>query len=245
MAEYSVHIGGAVGSSPTASTMDKTAPRLQMLKTPFVLLYTVLLFIPLYTVLQNGGVDQTIYLFLRLAGLYGFILIFVQIMLGAYMEIARRVFGPKVLNFHIREGIVAYGLILAHPILFLLNTALAGVPNVLGLLIPRFANTYETYLSFGKIGFILLTIAVFAAKFRNVGFLQRHWRKFHILNYVAFWFIFVHSFNVGSDTHKAPFSWLYPVMAILVVLSIFYRRVCVPFRKPAQASRDTPIPQEQ
>lgn len=209
----------------------------------FILIYLLLLFIPGYAVSQNSGFTEregataSTYLFLRLTGLYGFVLIFVQIMLGAYMDFARRIFGPKILNFHMREGIVAYGLILAHPILFLLNTALAGVPNALGLLVPQFTTTYETYLSFGKFGFILLTLAVFAARFRNALFLQKHWRKFHILNYLAFWLIFVHSFNVGSDTRLAIFSWLYPVMAVLVVLSIFYRRVYIPFIRSARAPR--------
>lgn len=197
----------------------------------FVFIYSILLFIPGYTVLQNGNTGEIPYFFLRLTGLYAFVLIFIQIMLGAFMNYWRTVFGPKILNFHIREGILAYGLILAHPALFLLNAVLAGVPNALGLLIPRFTNAYETYLSFGKIGFILLTIAIFAARFRNVGFLQKHWRKFHILNYIAFWLIFVHSFNLGSDTHTPPFSWLYSIMAILVVVSIFYRRLYIPFLK--------------
>lgn len=210
--------------------------------------------IPGYTLLRNTGgfealtgygASSTTYTFLRLTGLYAFILIFIQIMLGAFVNYWRTVFGPRILNFHMREGIVAYGLILAHPALFLLNAVLAGVPNALGLLIPRFTNAYEIYLSFGKIGFILLTIAIFAARFRNVGFLQNHWRKFHILNYIAFWLIFVHSFNLGSDTHTAPFSLLYPVMAILVVISIGYRRIYVPFLKskpstPPKESLSTP-----
>lgn len=209
----------------------------------FISIYFILLFIPGYTVWQNGGfaaqTDTTAitYLFLRLAGLYAFVLIFIQIMLGAYMDFWRGIFGSRILNFHMGEGIVAYGLILAHPAFFLLNAILANAPNPLGLLVPRFSTFYETYLSFGKIGFILLTVAVLAAKFRNVGFLQVHWRKFHILNYLAFWFIFVHSFNLGSDTRTPPFSWLYPIMAVLVVLSIFYRRIYILFIKSARASR--------
>jgi predicted ferric reductase len=205
----------------------------------FILAYLLLLFVPAYTVWRNGTLavqDATAltYLFLRLTGLYGFILIFVQIMIGAYMDFARRVFGPRILNFHIQEGFVAYGLILAHPVLFLLNKALAGAPDMLDLLVPRFTTSYEVYLSFGKFGFILLTIAVLATRFRKTPFLQKHWRKLHILNYVAFWLIFSHSFNVGSDTQAGVFSWLYPVMAILVIFSIFYRRVYIPFIKPAR-----------
>lgn len=211
------------------------------MKAFFILLYILFLVIPGYTLFGNaGGLEQltdqgassTTYTFLRLTGLFAFILIFIQIMLGAFMNYWRTVFGPKILNFHMREGIVAYGLILAHPAFFLLNALLANIPNPLGLLVPRFSTAYETYLSFGKIGFILLTIAIFAARFRNVGFLQRHWRKFHILNYIAFWLIFVHSFNLGSDTHTTPFSLLYPVMAVLVVISIGYRRIYIPFLKP-------------
>lgn len=201
--------------------------------------------IPGYTLLRNTGGFESLtgygassatYTFLRLTGVYAFTLVFIQIILGAFMNYWRTVFGPKILNFHMREGIVAYGLILVHPAFFLLNALLANVPNPLGLLLPQFSNAYETYLSFGKIGFILLTIAVFAAKFRSASFLEKHWRKFHILNYIAFWFIFVHSLNLGSDTHTAPFSLLYPVMAVLVVISIGYRRIYIPFLKPKSST---------
>lgn len=200
----------------------------------FISIYFILLFIPGYTVWQNSGfearADTTAptYLFLRLTGLYAFILIFIQIMLGAFINYWRMVFGPKILNFHMTEGLIAYGLVLAHPAFFLLNAIPANVPNPLGLLLPRFSSAYETYLSFGKIGFVLLTIAFFAAKFRSAGFLKKHWRKFHILNYIAFWLIFVHSFNLGQDTKTGPFMWLYPLMAILVVISIIYRRIFIP-----------------
>lgn len=214
------------------------------MKAFFILLYILLLVIPGYTLLRNTsgfegligqGTSSTTYTFLRLTGFYAFTLVFIQIMLGAFMNYWRSVFGPRVLNFHMTQGLVTYGLILAHPALFLLNTSLGRVPNSLLLLVPKFSDPYQVYLSFGKIGFIFLTIAVFAARFRQSAFLENHWRKFHILNYIAFWLIFVHSFNLGSDTHTPPFSWLYPVMAILVVISIFYRRLYTPFLKPKAA----------
>lgn len=208
----------------------------------FILIYLLFLLVPGYAVWQNGGfvapadAKAPIYLFLRLTGLYALVFIFIQIMLGAFMNYWRTVFGSKILNFHMAQGVVTYGLILAHPSFFLLNAILADVPNPLILLVPQFTTTYETYLSFGKIGFIFLTIAVFAAKFRSVGFLEKHWRKFHILNYIAFWFIFVHSFNVGSDTRTVPFSWLYPIMGICVVISIVYRRLYIPFLRTSPTS---------
>lgn len=228
------HMREVPGSNPGEPTMRVSYT--------FIFVYLVLLFTPGYTVWQNGGLAAQdtaalTYLFLRLTGLYAFILIFIQIILGAYMDFWRGIFGSRILNFHATQGLVAYGLVLTHPAFFLLNATVKNIPSPLGLLVPQFSSAYEIYLSFGKVGFILLTVAVFAAKFRNASFFQKHWRKFHILNYITFWFIFVHSFNVGSDTKATPFAWFYPIMAVLVVLSIFYRRIYIPFLKSARASR--------
>lgn len=246
--ERFVHIEEAAGSSPAASTMAVS-------RILFILLYIFLLFIPGYTILKNSDnlsalladPSSITYFFLRLTGLFAFVLVFIQIMLGAFMNFWRRVFGPKILNFHMSQGIITYGLILFHPTFFVLSGALSGLENPVNLLFPRFNDSYELYLSFGKIGFILLTIGVFAAKLRKSNFLQSHWRKFHILNYFGFWFIFVHSFNVGSDVRTVPFIWLYPLMAVLVSISIIYRRIYTPFLKKSSlpVSESKPASQVQ
>lgn len=212
----------------------------------FVLIYLFSLFIPGYTlwknnpdlskVISSGDASLITYFFLQASGLYAFVLIFLQIIVGAFIDFWRRIFGPQILFFHITQGLITYALILTHPTMFFLNSVYLGVQAPLLLLLPSFANSYETFLSFGKIGFLLLSVGVFAGYFRTKPFLQKHWRKFHILNYVGFWFIFVHSWNVGSDTHTSPFSWLYPFMAVLVVISIFYRRLYVPFFKKRSVS---------
>lgn len=198
--------------------------------------YLLILVVPLYTVLQNTGDltrfwDPTVepgeitYFFLRLMGLYGFVLLFLQIIIGAWMPYWTKLF-PKIVLFHETQGLFAYGFLFAHPLFFLANNFfVTGVFRPLSLLFTNFSNIRELYISLGKIAFVLLTIGVFAAYFRHKPFLNRHWRKFHILNYIAFWLVFFHSRNIGSDTRTYPMNLVYPVTGILVVLSVVYRLV--------------------
>lgn len=208
----------------------------KILRQVSVFLYLLILVIPIYTVLQNTGdltrfwdptpePGEITYFFLRAVGLYAFVLLFLQITIGAWMPHWTKLF-PKIFLFHETQGLFAYGFLFAHPLFFLVNSFFTtGVFAPVSLLFTNFGNIREFYISLGKIAFVLLTIGVFAAYFRHKPFLNRHWRKFHILNYVAFWLVFFHSFNLGSDTRTYPMNLVYPVTGILVLLSILKRLI--------------------
>lgn len=197
--------------------------------------YILFLLIPLYVIYKNtGGIEGLLksftnpslaaYLFLRLTGLYAFFLIFLQIVHGAFMPLWFKIFDSRSAVLHEKHGVWAYLLILSHPIFFTLSAVLAsGFKEGIITLFPAFQTKTDILINYGRIGFTLITIAVFASYFRHKGFLNRHWLKFHILNYVAFYFIFLHSWNIGSDTRTFPLSVLYPAMAIVVAFSIAYR----------------------
>lgn len=133
----------------------------------------------------------------RLAGLVAFTLIFLQLVIGSLMVKLRPIFGSAVLRLHICQGIVAFILAWLHP-LFLISQW--GVTTVLGL---------GGYYLWGKVGLALLTLAVLAGLLRTRKFLARHWRWIHRLNYVTLAVIYIHSWNVGSDTHTFPMVILY------------------------------------
>lgn len=191
--------------------------------------YLLFLLIPVLTLLSNKETlsfqgEKVTYTFLRISGLFGFILLFLQIMHGAFMSYWTRLFGDRAVIWHEKMGLVVYSLILLHPTFFTLSSWVTrGLGGALLSLVPFFSDIYEYYLSLGKIAFSLLTLGVFVAYFRHKAFLNRHWLKFHVLNYVAFWLIFVHSFNIGSDTHTFPMSWFYPISAGGVAASLIWR----------------------
>lgn len=168
----------------------------------------------------------------RITGLVAFTLIFIQIVLGSLMQKWTEKLGGWVFKFHLIEGAIAYTLILAHPLLFVfLNFKITGVFDpfyVFTQICVICKDSFEYFYTFGRISFWLITLAVLAAKLRTQPWFQIHWRKFHVLNYVAFFFIVAHSFFVGTDVRTAPFSWFY-FLAITTVVGIIIYKFIYPF----------------
>lgn len=192
----------------------------------FILLYVVLLIIPGVTLIRNNnGVRFDIYFFLQLCALYAITLMFAQVILGGFMRFFAPIFsGPKARAFHITQGILAYGFIVAHPLLYLIFVGQnEGVTKALVSILPSFANQMELYIDFGKLGFVLVSIGVLAGWLRQNPLVVKYWRKLHVLNYVAFSSIVIHSWFMGSDTHTAPFVYLYPVFIVGFFAAVFYR----------------------
>jgi len=156
----------------------------------------------------------------RLLGLLVFLLFFVQIVLGAFMNKWVRYFGGWIFRFHIFEGLLAYGLLVLHPVFYLANIFLSGGNVTFSFFLPKISPPFESFLTAGKVSFILISVSVFAAYFRTLPILRNHWRKFHMLNYFTFFLIFFHSFNLGSDVRKFPFSFIY-YSSIIIFLAIF------------------------
>lgn len=192
-----------------------------LLLTPFSLIFDD----DSFSTALNSGEDIILF-FVRLSALFGVTLLFIQIILGAFMPKFIEVFGAGALRWHIRQGIITYGIVLLHPFLYTVYTATVSKNfNPLMSIWPNFSDPKEYYITFGRIALFLLTIGVFSAIFRSQPFLIKNWRKFHILNYITFALILFHSWNVGSDTKEPPFIFLYPVFVGGLVVSSFYRRV--------------------
>ena len=183
--------------------------------------------------------ELVINFFQRLLGMMAFSLLFVQLILGNNLNYLVRYLGPKALKYHIIEGLIAYILIVVHPLLYVVFTyqtlgviTLFILPN-LNINSPR----YELYLTYGRIAFLLLSVSVFAAIFRRNPRLRVHWRKFHILNYFAFYFVAIHAINVGSDTHAFPFNLFY-WFSLLIVSWLVFKRFFLPYLKTFQSVKE-------
>lgn len=161
----------------------------------------------------------------RLLGLIAFSMLFIQLMLGAFMQRWTEKLGGWVLKFHTTEGPLIYMLILIHPALF-------GVIRYFGkfgidpfyiytqICVLCGKNPLEYYYSLGRLSFWLITIAVTAALLRfSTPFMRAHWRKFHVLNYLAFLLIGIHGFSLGTDFTSMPFFG-FAIVAYLIVLYV-------------------------
>ncbi|MDO8657474.1 MAG: hypothetical protein Q7K55_01940 [Candidatus Levybacteria bacterium] len=195
------------------------------LKILFISIYIFLLAIPLFTFINNSGFnDLHTYKFIRLFGLFGITLFFIQFILGAFMIYWRRLFGIWIFKFHITQGLIAYLIILLHPIFYFLNILqFSDFKTSILSLLPGFATNADIYLNFGKLGLIFLTIAIMAGIFRTYPLISKYWRRLHRLNYIVFVLIIIHSYFIGSDSKTVPFIFLYPAFIGGLILALFYK----------------------
>lgn len=165
----------------------------------------------------------------RFLGLTAFVLLFWQLMLGAYMQRWTEKLGGWVLRFHINEGVAIYLIILMHPIFFMLYRYFTGVG-----LDPFYIFTQvcilcqyriELYYTLGRVSFWLINMTVFAGLFRmSTPFMRMNWRKFHVFNYLVFLIIGIHGLSIGTDFMVMPF-FAFAIIAYLIVIYTVIRKL--------------------
>lgn len=165
----------------------------------------------------------------RIVGLLAFSLIFSQIVIGSIMNRLIEKFGVWVFKLHVIEGIFTYLLVLTHPILFvLLNWKLKGTIDpfyVFTDVCVICKTNLDLFYTFGRVSFWLVTLAVTAGLLRTEPWLRKNWRKFHYLNYLAFFLIAIHSYFVGSDVQSKPFIYFYYFSISIVAVVLFYKLI--------------------
>lgn len=205
----------------------------------YLIFFALLALVPL-TILNLTPISiATPYLVARLAlrmlGLTAFILLFVQIILGLYMEKFVNKLGPWIFNFHVIEGISAYIIIFFHPIIYAVSNHLLGKPlDPIGIFLgfcllckPKL----ELYYTFGRIGFWLLTVGVTAGLLRKITpWLRANWRNFHELNYVAFLIISFHGFFGGTDFRIQPFYSFAIISYVIILYIVLFKKLPVLLR---------------
>ncbi len=160
---------------------------------------------------------EIINLLQRITGMLALGLITLQIYLGA---------NRKAIWLHKMNGILAYVFVFLHPLL------LVGYDYVaFGRFDPLYVfvdvcllcdSVRESLINFGRIAFYLVTTAVIAIKFREFNsWLKVNWRKLHVLNYLAFYFVSFHSIKIGTDSTSSLFLVYFAFCQIVVLISIF------------------------
>ncbi len=165
----------------------------------------------------------------RTIGLLAFSLLFMQIILGAFMQKWKEKLGAWVLKFHIIQGVIIYMLVLAHPLLFLAYNF-----KTRGIIDPFYVFTdfcllcsrpFELYYTFGRIAFWLISLAILAAILRSEVWWRKNWRKFHMLNYFVFFLIAIHAWFSGTDIINTSFVYIYWFGITTVIYTIFRKYV--------------------
>jgi len=167
--------------------------------------------------------------FQRISGLMALTLIFTQIIPGAFLSKWVQIIGSKAYKFHITLGLLSYGFILIHPFLnSLLTLQITGsFGAVLADIFVGAKSQHDLLQIYGKFALILLTIGVGAGYFRTKLFFRKNWKVFHIVNYLAFILVAIHSKGLGSDINSFPYSYLYWIFVFFVFLTLVYKLIHV------------------
>lgn len=163
--------------------------------------------------------------FQRLTGLLAFTLIFIQIVLGSFMNGWTQLIGAKAYKLHITQGLMTYGFMFIHPLFenVVVYQVSKSITTALLVFVPSLETQRDIFLVFGRSAFVLATIAVIAAYFRTKPFFRRNWKAFHILNYLVFFLVWFHSKGLGTDVNTFPINFLYLAMPLVVITSLLYR----------------------
>jgi len=124
------------------------------------------------------------------------------------------------IKIHTFLGIGGGVAVIAHPVLM---SSLNNV-NFFAFLFLDFSNTYNSYLSYGKISFILfLIIWLTSAVFRKA-LTYRNWLYIHYLSYPMLFFMLIHPFQIGTLLNSNIFVLYYWYFLVLVsILSILVK----------------------
>jgi hypothetical protein len=169
---------------------------------------TILRITPLAAGVRNPG---AIFDFLqRFIGLALFVFLFVQVILGIFMDKLTKKIGGWIFKFYIAEEILIFALVFLHPLMFMLvnHFAAGGWDPYSAFINACFLCQTPTgyYLTLGIVSLWTVAFAIFAAFFAYVdGWFKKNRRKLHVLNYAVFLLIGVHAFFLGLDFKVQPF----------------------------------------
>jgi hypothetical protein len=126
----------------------------------------------------------------RLAALYGFLMVATAVMMTPFLIPIARIFGRPFLRVHHAFAVGGVLLLTVHPISF---AVLVMTPAVF---IPNFQSWIDFWANAGRPAFILLYIAILGGLLRTR---LKQWRYFHSLMYVMLLFAIVHGNLIGTD----------------------------------------------
>lgn len=199
----------------------------QALKWALVASYLALLILPGYVFFSiRGGLvfltgtdlRSALVLLFPLFGLYAFTFVSLQVLIGSNMLRLRPVF-PKIMIFHRFHGLLALTFACLHPLMIL---AAFGIVNSwhLRFVSPRLRIWVLVALLAISLLLLTVTTAVAAWKF---GKFTGVWRKIHLLNYLVYALVWLHSWFIGSDIQATNLRYIWMLYALAVAASLTAR----------------------
>jgi len=161
----------------------------------------------------------------RVSGALAFLILFVQILVGAYPKKFAFFLGKAEKKLHFRQGKIIYFLVLLHLGSFLLfnfvSKRIFDPFYVLTDFCLLCQTKEELFYSFGRFGFWLLTLTTIAAFLREKDWWRENWRYFHLFNYFLFFLIASHALFIGRDFSRSGYLfYLALVLTAVIFLTV-------------------------
>jgi predicted ferric reductase len=174
---------------------------------------------------------QLLYALSRAIGLYALTFVWLQVLLGAFRDIAGSWLGAAdVLRMHRSLGVFVVLTAVTHVVLFLAAVALrSDAGQAVELLLPRAgAGYYRRMLALGALGLYALFAAWAATSLRRWSSLRGWSQRIHWAAYAALFLVLLHSLAIGSETRLEPLRALCSVYFLTGSAAVLWSRVWSP-----------------
>ena len=168
--------------------------------------------------------DKNFWYLSRASGVIAYTLFWLAVVFGLLLStrLGKHFNAARVFALHQYLSLIAVGFAAFHAGILLADNFLNL--NLWQILLPFGFQTERVGVALGQLGFWLLFICAFSFYIKKyIG--QSAWRWLHFLTFMAYMFISIHVFMVGSDSRALPLLVFYAGSQTLVFLLMTYRLV--------------------
>lgn len=170
--------------------------------------------------------DKHFWYLSRASGVIAYTLFWLAVVFGLLLStrLGKHFNAARVFALHQYLSLIAVGFAAFHAGILLADNFLNL--NLWQILLPFGFQTERVGVALGQLGFWLLFICAFSFYIKKyIG--QSAWRWLHFLTFMAYMFISIHVFMVGSDSKALPLLLFYAGSQTLVFLLMTYRLVAL------------------
>ena len=170
--------------------------------------------------------DKHFWYLSRASGVIAYTLFWLAVIFGLLLStrLGKHFNAARVFALHQYLSLIAVGFAAFHAGILLADNFLNL--NLWQILLPFGFQTERVGVALGQLGFWLLFICAFSFYIKKyIG--QSAWRWLHFLTFMAYMFISIHVFMVGSDSRALPLFLFYAGSQTLVFLLMTYRLVAL------------------
>ena len=170
--------------------------------------------------------DKHFWYLSRASGVIAYTLFWLAVVFGLLLStrLGKHFNAARVFALHQYLSLIAVGFAAFHAGILLADNFLNL--NLWQILLPFGFQTERVGVALGQLGFWLLFICAFSFYIKKyIG--QSAWRWLHFLTFMAYMFISIHVFIVGSDSRALPLLVFYAGSQTIVFLLMTYRLVAL------------------